>query len=196
MPLSSWDEAQNDEADWWGDCVNTFQEESKQRDYATRMGLVEESVNGKWPVYRLGGANVLDMGGGPTSLLLKCIERGAQCSVVDPCPYPEWVARRYEGAGIRYYEALAEDFMFGPGTYTEVWIYNVLQHVEDPEAIIRNAWRFARTIRLFEWIGTKKDAMHLSAPTPQELSTWLHGGGTAEYMPAFHATAWYGVFER
>lgn len=192
----AWQAANDSEQEWWGDCVNTFQEESKQRDYASRMGLVEENVNGKWPVYRLGGRNVLDLGGGPVSILLKCIERGPHCAVVDPCEFPAWVARRYEGAGILYWEAQGEDFSFGPGSYDEVWIYNVLQHVEDPEALIRNAWRFAPVLRVFEWVNVGLDDKHVSTLDAEELNEWLGGFGTQEFLPAFHALSYYGVFER
>ncbi len=34
-----WDDDQQWESEWWGDCVNTFAEETKQLTYAKKMGL-------------------------------------------------------------------------------------------------------------------------------------------------------------
>ena len=72
------------ERDWWGNCVNTFAEEVKQLTYANRMGLVNVGVDGGyWPVYDLQGKSIVDIGGGPVSMLLKAV--GHQGSaVVDP----------------------------------------------------------------------------------------------------------------
>jgi 2-polyprenyl-3-methyl-5-hydroxy-6-metoxy-1,4-benzoquinol methylase len=34
--------------------------------------------------------------------------------------------------------------------YDEVWIYNCLQHTQDPELIIQNAKKSAKILRIFE----------------------------------------------
>jgi hypothetical protein len=46
--MSTWDEAQKFEEQFWGNCVNTFSEELKQRVYAEHMGLplVRTGANG------------------------------------------------------------------------------------------------------------------------------------------------------
>jgi hypothetical protein len=139
------------ERDWWGNCVNTFGEEAKQLTYAQLMGLtnVPDPTTSHWPQYDLVGLNVLDLGGGPASMLLKTVDPG-RLTVVDPCPYPPWVAARYTEAGIEYFQEPAETFVSTPTRgrnnvelydYDEVWIYNVLQHVEDPAACIATARR-------------------------------------------------------
>jgi len=72
MEGSVWQQAQEWEFGWWGNCVNTYGEETKQLLYAARMGLTAFH-DGKSPFnFDLGGASVLDIGGGPSSLLLKC----------------------------------------------------------------------------------------------------------------------------
>ena len=93
------DEAQRFEQDWWNDCLHTFGEETKQLTYANRMGLGSYEDDGRWPTYDLGGRSVVDIGGGPVSILLKCVNRGVSY-VVDPCDYPEWVQARYDCAGV------------------------------------------------------------------------------------------------
>lgn len=172
--------AQQWEADWWGDCANTFGEEAKQLSYAHRMGLVNEPFKGKWPVYDLAGRSVLDLGGGPTSMLLKT-RNGRDLTVVDPCVYPDWVAARYEQAGIDYAVEPAETYNDGFG-YDEVWIYNVLQHVVDPEACIATARAHAPLLRIFEWLDTSVCDGHPHTLTAAELNRWIGGTGTVEQI--------------
>lgn len=153
---------QDFEADWWGSCANTYGEESKQIVYARLMNLSPQNLDGHWPVYDIDGGSVLDIGGGPSSMLLKTINAGHR-TVVDPCPYPDWVAARYEAEGIEYIRSAGESFI-SPARYDECWIYNVLQHVEDPTEVIAVARRNADRIRIFEWIDIPAHPGH-----PHEL---------------------------
>ena len=144
------EEAQGWEASWWGDCTNTFGEEAKQITYANRMQMaIVPSYDGKWPVYDLSGSDVLDLGGGPVSMLLKTRNRGEHCTVVDPCAYPDWIDARYEIAGINYVREEAETFT-SDVRFAEAWCYNVLQHVVDPEQVIATAKAHADRLRIFE----------------------------------------------
>lgn len=194
-----WDEHQEWERGWWGNCANTMAEERKQEVYAQRMGLINEPRDGKWPVYDLKGKSVLDIGGGPVSMLLKTVNGGTMV-VADPCNYPGWVAARYAECGI-YYERvggeevvdrLAEDAHFD-----EVWIYNVLQHVDDPEKIIKNALKLGTIIRMFEWVDMGVHPGHPHDLKAQTLSQWLGGYGVVEYMndeAGCIGRAFYGIF--
>jgi hypothetical protein len=113
------------EAQWWGNCCNTYGEESKQMVYANRMGLKFENDH-----INVRGKKILDIGGGPVSLLLKTWDLGAG-KVVDPSRYPEWTLERYKCKGIDVDVANAESIT-DIEQWDEVWIYNVLQHVQDP----------------------------------------------------------------
>jgi len=191
-----WADDQKWEAAWWGTCANTLGEEWKQLAYAKRMGLVAHH-DGKSPFnFDLGGKSVLDIGGGPCSLLLKCANgRGL---VVDPCEYPEWVAARYMAAGIKYGrlggERLSADVY---GLFDEVWVYNVLQHVEDPGKIITNARRLGKIIRLFEWIDTGTAPGHAHNLTEVWLNEQLGGEGKVEEINDHTAVGrcYYGIFK-
>jgi len=167
--------AQDWEKSWWGDCTLTFGEEAKQITYAHRMGLVNEPRLGKWPVYDLRGASVVDLGGGPVSMLLKCVN-APNSVVVDPCPYPDWVRQRYTHAGIGYTQMGAEDFR-DAAYRDEAWCYNVLQHVVDPERVIDTARAQARTLRIFEWIETETNIGHPHTLHAHELNQWIGGTG-------------------
>ncbi len=198
--------AQDWERNWHGACTNSFGEEAKQISYAHRMGLINQPLYGKWPVYDLNGASVLDLGGGPSSLLLKCVNGWG--AVVDPCLYPEWVADRYEAAGqhnhpeyeaatIFYHVEPAETFV-GPydTKLSECWQYNVGQHVLDPEALIATAKRCAHVLRIFEWIETETNVGHPHCLHAHELDQWIGGTGTVEMIDENGAVGlcYYGCF--
>lgn len=186
------------EAGWWGDCANTLREELLQFAYAKRMGL-QIYDNGRSPYnINLNDRSVLDIGGGPCSLLLK----GTNCPravVIDPCEFPEWIDARYNAAGILFLPVPAERMpMFLPPDkpFTEVWIYNVLQHTMDPKLIIDNAKKLTHMIRLFEWIDTGISPGHLHELHESELNEWLGGTGTVEQFTEHGANgkAYYGAF--
>ena len=172
-------EAQEWELAWWNGAINTFGEEAKQITYAHRMGLVNEPREGKWPVYDLAGRSVVDLGGGPVSMLLKCV--GGNGVVVDPCPYPDWVAARYQAAEIDYRVEEAETYV-SPIEFSEAWIYNVLQHVVDPQQVVETAKRQASLVRIFEWIETPPNIGHPHTLHADELNDWLGGEGTVEFV--------------
>lgn len=186
--------AQQWEAAWWGDCTLTFGEEAKQLTYAHRMGLTNTPFEGKWPCYDLDGRSVIDLGGGPVSMLLKT-RNATHRTVVDPCPYPAWVEERYREAGIWLSRQNAEDY-WEARLYDEVWIYNVLQHVLDPARVIHTALEHGRLLRIFEWVNTGIDEGHPHTLTQQQLEEWIGAPGTVEHVNENGAvgTAFHGAF--
>jgi 2-polyprenyl-3-methyl-5-hydroxy-6-metoxy-1,4-benzoquinol methylase len=200
--MTDWDQVNEWERQWWGDCTNTFAEETKQITYAHRMGLQNVSDGAHWPYYDLGGKSVLDIGGGPTSILLKC-HNGNRRVVVDPCRYPDWVRTRYEVAGVEYVVERGEYIDCVPSLegakFDEAWIYNVLQHADDPQRIIQHARTLASAVRIFEWVDIPPHPGHPSELKAHLLSEWLGGYGTVEDMRrspenGCNQKAFYGVF--
>lgn len=198
---TNWLEDQIWESSWWGSCVNTLGEEIKQLAYAKRMGLVSFH-NGKSPFnFDLGGASVIDIGGGPCSLLLKCVNRG-RSYVVDPCEYPKWVRDRYDAAGVSVLpiqgEWIGEEAtILQLHPFDEAWIYNVLQHVEDPGKVIANARRTGKIVRLFEWVDTGTAPGHPNNLTEAWLNEQLGGEGKVEEINDHTAVGkcYFGVFK-
>lgn len=178
--MDEWEKAQSAEADFWGTCADTSDEEYKQRQYATLMGIdgYKESQGLRAERYNLRGRSVLDLGGGPVSMLLKCENRGRSV-VVDPTSFPEWVLGRYEAAGIEFICKPAEGLALD-GTFDEVWIYNVLQHVQDPEAVIATAKRYGGVVRIFEWVDIPADEKHPHTLTRAGLDKWLECKGRVD----------------
>lgn len=181
------------EREFWSDCLNTYDEERKQFAYALRMGLWDG--NG-WD-FTCGGRSVLDIGGGPVSMLLKTSDRKEAC-IVDPGAsyWPDWVKERYNLAGIEVQNARGEDIPLG-ARFDEVWIYNVLQHTDDPEQVLYNAARTAGTIRIFEWIEIPAYEGHPQTLTEEGLRSMLPPGrGRRERIADNGAVgvAFYGTF--
>ena len=180
MMENNWDEAQKLEKEWWASCANTFGEEQKQTVYAKKMGLkVYDDGNSPFCIDKSGLA-ILDIGGGPVSMLLKTKARLRV--VVDPCDYPKWTYDRYVDSGILVDKHPAEDIPLGDilpkVQFDEVWCYNVLQHVQDPKKIIDNVKQLTKCLRIFEWIDHETNAMHPHKLTEEDLNSWLNVKGT------------------
>ncbi len=193
--METWNEAQKWEAEWWGKCLNTYGEEEKQLLYAEKMGL-RLFHDGRSP-YNIDARhkNILDIGGGPVSMLLKTVNRGS-CLVVDPMPLPEWVKLRYAEAGISLMKSKGEDFV-PYMIYNEVWIYNCLQHTEDPATVIDNALHSADYVRIFEWLDTKINVGHPHSFSKEQLDDLLGGYGRVEELSGqrgCYGKCYYGVF--
>jgi len=190
----SWAEDQKWEAAYWGDCRNTLIEELKQLSYFKRLGLKETGMSHWRFTFDMEGKSVADVGGGPASFLLKCIN--VHGWVIDPNCYPEWVYKRYDAAGIRYMHQRGEAWVQQGSLFDEVWMYNVLQHVDDPELVMRNARRNGKLLRFFDWLDTPPHEGHPNTLTKELLDGWLGASGTTEIIDENDARGfcYYGVF--
>jgi hypothetical protein len=155
--------------------------------------------DGKSPYnIRVSGKEIVDIGGGPVSMLLKSPDTGRAC-VVDPLTVPAWVTSRYADAGITFLNIPAEHFTLDtyPDRFDEAWIYNCLQHTDDPGLIIRNALENSRLIRIFEWINTRVNDGHPHSFTEEWLDDALGGHGKTERLNGqanCFGDCYYGVF--
>lgn len=194
-----WHDAQHDEKGWWDTCANTYWEETKQLVYARLMGIMFQPDERGPYLINLGNKAVLDIGGGPVSLLLKAT-KDSKRTVADPCDYPSWVGERYKAQGIEYEQLKGEDVnTLGTGVYDEVWLYNCLQHVDDPARIIANAKSVLKpggVFRIFEWINTPTNTAHPHSLTKEQLDEWIgQSGGTAHLSESgCYGDAYFGAF--
>lgn len=189
-------EHQEYEKDWWGDCANTYGEEEKQLTYAKYMGLTMFH-NGKSPYnIDIQDKTIVDIGGGPSSLLLKCVNF-KYSEVIDPCPYPQWIIDRYTQHGVNFINEPAEHWTKTADFVDEVWCYNVLQHTEYPELILSDMWFYGKVIRLFEWIETRITLGHPHSFTKEYFDKRLHGEGKVVQLntPTLKGKAYYGIFK-
>ena len=163
------------EKDFWGDCCNTFGEDRKHYTYGNLMGL---SFDG-FISYNAHNKKILDIGGGPTSILLKTYNL-AKGKVCDPVDYPQWTKDRYACKNIDVQVVGGEDI--DETGWDEVWIYNVMQHCEDPEKIIKNALRAAKVLRIFEWIDIPPHEGHPHTLTQQFLEDCIGQTGNVRLL--------------
>lgn len=178
-----WADAQKWESSWWGSCNNTVGEELKQRTYSKKMGLNEDFSD----------KTILDVGGGPVSLLLKHkIKKGF---VVDPCEYPNWVRERYRENNIEQKVIKGEDIK--DIQVDECWIYNCLQHTENPQKILDNALKCSIIVRIFEWVEEPISDGHIHTLHEHELNKWLGGYGKTERLNenGCIGLSYYGIFK-
>jgi hypothetical protein len=176
------------EKDYWGDCCNTFDEDQKHYVYGRLMGLKQVHFS-----FEVGNKRILDIGGGPTSMLLKC--KDLVCGkVVDPIWYPQWTADRYAMKNIVVGVYPGEDVY--ETDWDEVWIYNCMQHAIDPQKIIDNAKRAAPILRLFEWIDVPAHDGHPHELTESNLNEWIGQKGSVIQLAesGCYGKAYYGVF--
>lgn len=178
------------EKQYWGDCCNTFDEDQKHYVYSRLMGIERSHYS-----FVVGNKRILDIGGGPSSMLLK-VEDLKEGLVVDPIAYPQWTVDRYAIKNIRVKVDQGENV--NERGWGEVWIYNCMQHADNPKKIIKNALRAAPILRLFEWIDVPAHDGHPHELTEQALNSWIEKIGKVTYLgeSGCYGKAYYGVFER
>jgi len=198
--MDKWKTAQEWEAKWHGNCINSFHEEQKQLVYAEKMGLVRTPTPKTPFSFDLKDKSILDIGSGPYSLLLKCVNF-KNSFVTDPLmnKFPQWTKERYKEAGLFPMSIAGEDLLKHKvdKIFDEVWIYNVLEHVRDPKKIIKNARKLGKVIRIFEWLETPFHVGHPQTLTQKDLDKWLGGEGKVEIInrEGTKGKCYYGVFK-
>jgi len=203
-----WTAAQRHEVEFWGNCLNlkTWHEFVKQEMYSREMQLLTDYSTPFDGEFDMRGKSVLDIGGGPVSMTLRCYN-ASHLTVVDPIAWPKSALRRYEQYGIDFYQCAGED-LSTVDVYPadEVWVYNVLQHVSDPNQVLAEAKKHLNKrgrLRIFEWINIPADKCHPHVLTPELLSNGLTGLRieklriprlTGYWTPPSGAEAFVGVF--
>jgi hypothetical protein len=157
------------EEKYWGDCTNTFDEDQKHYIYAKFMGL-----NVTHYTINIPRMKILDVGGGPTSMLLKT-DNLIEGKVWDPISYPSWTLGRYKSKNISVVHKYGEDL--DEEGWDEVWLYNCLQHTHDPQRIIANCLKAGHTFRIFEWIDIPAHEGHPQVLTQALLDSWIGASG-------------------
>lgn len=192
--MKDWNWHQGWERDWWGNCCNTYNEETKQYLYAKYMMLDEFQTNSWQKIgWDFKDKKVIDFGGGPVSILLKC--KAAKRTVVDPCIYPEWVKNRYSESGIEYITLPAEDFQSSE-KFDIALCYNVLQHVISPERIITNMLKSSKEVRFFDWVDMGIHDGHPHDLKKDQLDAWFGGYGKTQNFNdnILYGTGYFGIF--
>jgi len=173
------DHSDDFEMSFWADCTRSFGEESKQILYMELMEIPRVETWRSPLNYDFGGRSVIDIGGGPCSVLLKGENLKPRSVVVDPGNYPDWVLMRYGLSGIIWHKARGEDIDTngGGGRFDLALIYNCLQHCSDPEKIIANARAVSGHLKIFEWIDIPPHEGHPHELKASDLERWTRQKG-------------------
>jgi SAM-dependent methyltransferase len=156
-----WKEAQDWERGWWGTEPGPrwVDEARKQLVYARLMGMPSDMD--------FGGKSILDVGCGPISMLQRS-KHGGFSRGVDPLTVSDETRARYAAANVEFLNIKAEDMPLDR-VFGEAWMYNCLQHTQDPLMILAKIKLSAESVRIFEWIDiASKEPGH-----PQLLSEKL-----------------------
>ena len=150
-------------------CVNLFE------DFGTATSE-ENKFNYNEPIFDLGGKTIVDIAGGPSSLLLRC-KNFKKAYIVDPGDFPDYITNRYKEKGIEVIKVPAEEFSY-PENVDEVWMYNALAHVYDPFKILLEAKAHCKTMRVIEGINCGTDIQHPQNLTAEDFEKTLNVKGT------------------
>lgn len=147
----------------------------------------------------LSGLTVIEVGAGDYPALNYC-HNFVKGFVVDPLPSDVLIGI-CEKTGLELINIPFESAAFAEdqGGTVEVWLFNLLQHVEDPKTVVDAAKKIAHRIRFFEPINEPITDYHLHTFTLEDYQSWfgqinLYKGGA---VPGFHtADCAYGVWHR
>jgi len=151
-------EGEEQELAFWSTYASHLCETDKQTYALEYMGILPNQYQHQAQMYSydLAGKSILEIGGGPVGVSLRCVN--GRRKVIEPLEYPDWIWSRYEYFGIEYERIGVEDMR--EGNWDEVWVLNVLQHVNDLDKAIQNIKKSAKALRIFEWLGVPTDAAH------------------------------------
>jgi hypothetical protein len=145
----------------------------------------------------LHGKRIIEIGCADVSALTCCTGFG-QSVIIEPMP-SSYLVKSVEDLDITLYQEPAETLKLD-GEYDEVWLFNVLQHVINPDQIIQNCKKWAHTIRYFEPINTAICEVHPHAFTLGDFESWFGNAKYYDYNPTarnFHTHCCaYGVWTR
>jgi 2-polyprenyl-3-methyl-5-hydroxy-6-metoxy-1,4-benzoquinol methylase len=185
----NWKNAQDFEINWHNNNPFIYREQVKQEVYALKIGLVLDYQD-----YDLKGQRIIDIGSGDCSMLLKY--KNHNSVAIDPLmnKFPKWVKQRYKESGIEPMVAKGEELDLKG--FDEAWIYNCLQHTQDPELVIKNVKKSAKIVRVFEWIDMPISEGHIHTLKEDKLNDWLKGKGKTEVVNdrGCRGRCYYGVF--
>lgn len=121
-------------------------------------------------------SGIIEVGCADYPALSYCLNEG--CYVIEPLPSDE-LKRICTKNDIVLIDKPAEEVEWPKAR--ETWLFNVLQHVLDPDIIINKAKEATDVIRFFEPINLPVDQMHFHSFTMQYF--YKHFGDCVRYYP-------------
>ena len=183
-----------------------YQVHYKERDLRKRAGKIRDGTRRFGRIRKIAGGNginILDVGCGVGYFLKACQEKGWKACGVEPSARAAQYGRTEFNLDIREGTLLSVDF---PEKYFDVLtLYDVLEHVPDPAANLKKAFKLLRpsgflvveTINFGHWKSKKQGAdweqivppEHLFYFTPATLKSLAEQSGF-EYWGKFFQRPW------
>lgn len=144
--------------------------------------------------FDLGGLSVIEVGPADFPALRHC--KNYNGVIVEPMP-SELLKKFCDESGVWLIRKPIEEITTLPEA-TEVWLFNVMQHIIDPDGFIDKCKQMGQRIRFFEPINYPTCEYHPHTYTLDDFKGWF-GECVQEYkggsVPGFHeADCVYGVF--
>lgn len=127
----------------------------------------------------LKGKSIIEIGCADIPALYFCENINQQSTIVEPMP-SSILDELSQEIGVNLIKDCAEnlDLEF---EYSEVWLFNVLQHVLDPDKLVENCKKWAKVVRFFEPVDQEISDCHPHAPTQEDFKRWF--GDCVKYYP-------------
>ncbi len=127
----------------------------------------------------LKGKKIIEIGPGRISGLLFC-ENYGESYVIEPTEY-EGIEYLYTGKNIKIIKERAEDMDLPQ--VDEVWIFNLMQHVQDPDLLIEKCKKCSKIIRFFEPIDLPTNREHPFTYSKDDFFEYF-GECVTDYTPS------------
>jgi hypothetical protein len=140
------------------------------------------------------GKRIIEVGPANVPALVFC-ENYGRSLIIEPMP-SERLDRITQSMNVDIIKQPAENVKVSG--YDQVWIFNLLQHVIDPEKLVENLKTMAEKIYFFEPINTKISVNHPHSLKIEDFKRWF---GEASHYPftstkVFHThECAYGIYE-
>lgn len=178
-----WKNANIAESNFWQIYTCEVDTLKHQEQYMDALGIRDDYFHAPDNSLNMSGLNVLDVGGGPSSILLRTNKlRGNQHDgvnngvVIDPLMITEHHKLRYNYYGIEFIQDQSENidqYYSEKGYFDECFIYNCLQHVLDPIQILDKVTYISKRIRIAEPLNISTDSMHLHMFTKEYFDNYF-----------------------
>ncbi len=144
----------------------------------------------------LSGKSVIEIGPGRIAALLFC-DNHKLSYVLEPTEY-DGIAHLYDKENLLVIKKTAEEWDFP--NVDEIWLFNLLQHVQDPDLLIKKCKESAKVIRFFEPVDLPTNLEHPFTFSMDDFKGYF-GDCVKEYaanqgIKGFHgAKCAYGVYK-
>lgn len=114
---------------------------------------------------------ILEIGPGVYACLLFC-NNIKNCAIIESMEFPKNIQKIYKEKGIKIYQNPVENLNF-KAEFDEVWVFNVMQHIWNPNVFIEKLKNCSNKILFFEPINTELNEEHVYSYTKEDFENYF-----------------------